>query len=138
MTNRESGEKLIKEAERIFARDLKAAIEDKDHNLAIRRAQEVVELLLKGALKVLGVDYPKVHDVGEVFVRKVKEKYPSVDEVMLERIKAISMWLGEARVPSFYFERDYNEEDAQRAFEDADFMVKDVKRVFNLQGTWGK
>lgn len=32
-----------------------------------RRAQEVVELAWKGALKMLGVDHPKVHDVALVF-----------------------------------------------------------------------
>lgn len=79
MTNRESGKKLIKEAERIFTRDLKAAVEDEDYNMVVRRAQEVVEM-----------------------------------------------------APSFYFERDYNEEDAQKAFEDADFLVKEIKRVFRF------
>jgi HEPN domain-containing protein len=130
MTNRESGEKLIKEAERIFARDLKAAVEDKDHNMAVRRAQEVVELFLKGVLKILGVDYPKIHDVGDVFEKKVREKYPYLDERLLERITTISMWLGEARGPSFYFEKDYTEEDARKALEDADFMVRELKGLF--------
>ncbi|MFZ6017746.1 MAG: HEPN domain-containing protein [Nitrospirota bacterium] len=107
MTNRESGERLIREAERIFSRDLKAAKDDMDHNMTVRRAQEVVGLILKGALKVLGIDYPKVHDVGEVFVQRVREKYPPTDKEVLERIRIISMWLSEARAPSFYFEKNY-------------------------------
>lgn len=129
MTNIENGDKLIKEAERIFQRDLRIAREDKDYNMVVRRAQEAVELFLKGALKILGVDYPKVHDVGEVFIKRVQEKYPSVDKRLLEKIKVISMWLGEARAPSFYFEKDYTKEDAEKAYEDAAFLIKAVKEV---------
>ncbi len=43
-TNKEQGEKLLKEAQWIFERDL------------------------KGCLRMLGIDYPKVHDAGLVFV----------------------------------------------------------------------
>ncbi len=42
MTNREAGEALVREARRIFNRDLYAAWEDRDYNLAVRRAQEAV------------------------------------------------------------------------------------------------
>lgn len=129
MTNIESGNKLVKEAEKIFFRDLKAAKEEGDYNMVVRRAQEVVELLLKGALKILGIDYPKIHDVGEVFIEKVQEKYPSVDRQLLEKIRDISMWLGESRAPSFYFEKDYTEEDAEKAYGDANFLIKEVKSI---------
>lgn len=83
MTNYEAGERLIREAGKILSRDLKGALESGDHNLAVRRAQEVVELLLKGSLKILGVDYPKVHDVGPVFVQRAKEKQIPLDFIGL-------------------------------------------------------
>lgn len=51
-TTREQGEKLLKEAQWIFEKDLKGAIEEENYNLAIRRAQEVVELSLKGCLRI--------------------------------------------------------------------------------------
>ncbi len=73
-TNREQGEKLFKEAEWIFEKDLKNAIDEENYNIAVRRAQEVVELSLKGCLRILGIDYPKVHDVGFVFVREAGKK----------------------------------------------------------------
>ena len=56
MNTRESGEKLIAEARRILERDVRGALDDGDHNLAVRRSQEVVELMLKGGLKLLGID----------------------------------------------------------------------------------
>jgi len=53
-----AGEQLLRESERILRRDAHAALGDADFNVAVRRAQEAVELALKGALKTLGVDYP--------------------------------------------------------------------------------
>jgi HEPN domain-containing protein len=72
-SNKELGERLIDEAERICKWDLKTAIEKEDWNLAIRRSQEVVELSLKGALKFLGIDYPKAHDVGFIFFKAYED-----------------------------------------------------------------
>jgi len=35
-------------------------------------AIEAAELLLRGALKILGVDYPKVHDVAPLFSEQAR------------------------------------------------------------------
>lgn len=128
------GEKLIHESERILRRDVHGVLDEGDFNMAVRRAQEVVELALKGALKMLGVDYPKVHDVGPVFSEQVQQKRGAVDIGVLERIEEISLWLSQARAPSFYFERDYGEEDAQQAFQDAEFVVAAVKKIMGITG----
>jgi HEPN domain-containing protein len=77
----------------------------------------------------LGVDYPKVHDVSRVFSRRVKEKLSNVDENILVRIETISIWLGEARAPSFYFEKDYTAEDAQRAVNDATIVLDEIGKL---------
>ncbi len=61
--------------------------------MAVRRAQEVVELALKGALKVLGVDYPRVHDPAPVFSAQVQQKLGMFDLEVLEKIEDISLWL---------------------------------------------
>jgi len=58
MNNREKGEVLISRAERVIKRDLEGALQEDDFNMAVRRAQESVELVLKGALKTLGIEYP--------------------------------------------------------------------------------
>lgn len=130
MTNRERGEKLINQAEKVFERDLKSASETEDHNMVVRRAQETVELALKGALKVLGVDYPKVHDVGSIFAEQARKKGIQVTKESLGRIERISLWLAQARAPSFYGERDYGREDSRKALEDAEFVLKEIKEEF--------
>lgn len=101
-------------------------MEEKNYNLAVRRAQEVVELSLKGCLRILGIDYPKVHDAGFVFVREAGNKL-RFKEDSLREIERISKWLSEARAPSFYGERDFTSEDAKKAFEDAAFVLSEIK-----------
>jgi HEPN domain-containing protein len=48
MSTREDGEKLIQQAQKIWNRDLQSALQEADYNMTVRRAQEVVELTLKG------------------------------------------------------------------------------------------
>jgi len=55
MNNREKGEELIARAEGIIEREIAGAFEDGEFNMAVRRAQEAVELTLKGALTVFGI-----------------------------------------------------------------------------------
>jgi HEPN domain-containing protein len=125
-TNKEQGEKLLKEAQWIFENDLKGAMEEENYNLAIRRAQEVVELSLKGCLRILGIDYPKVHDAGLLFVIEAGKKL-NLNKNTLTEIERISRWLAEARAPSFYGERDFTSEDAKKAFKDAAFVITEIK-----------
>jgi len=49
-TNQEVGMKLLKEAGEILCRDLNGVWTACDYNMTVRRAQEVVELALKGVL----------------------------------------------------------------------------------------
>ncbi len=127
-TSKEQGEKLLNEAQWIFENDLKGAMEEENYNLAIRRAQEVVELSLKGCLRILGIDYPKVHDAGLLFVSEAGKKLP-FDKTTLIEIEKISRWLSEARAPSFYGERDFTSEDAKKAFKDAAFVITEIKAI---------
>jgi HEPN domain-containing protein len=126
---RSEGERLISEAGSILERDVQNALVDGNYNLAVRRSQEVVELALKGGLKVLGVDYPKVHDVAPVFSEQVSRKRAIDDENVLRLIEDISLWLSQARAPAFYFERDYGVQDAEQAQKDAAFALDEVKKI---------
>lgn len=125
-TNREFGEKLLKEAEWIFKNDLKIAVEEENYNIAVRRAQEVVELALKGCLRILGIDYPKVHDTGRIFTAEAGKKFP-FKKISLGEIEKISRWLAEARAPSFYGEKEFTDKDAKKALRDADFVLNEIK-----------
>ena len=129
---REEGLRLIREAEGILRRDAQGALTEKDFNLVVRRAQEVVELALKGALKMLGVDYPKVHDVAPLFSDQLRQKKGVSDPTVLQRIEEASLWLAQSRAPSFYFDREYGAEDAEQALQDAAFVLNKVKELLSL------
>jgi HEPN domain-containing protein len=77
------GEKLIRQGDRVLQRDVKGALDEQDFNMTVRRAQEAVELALKGGLKMLGVDYPKVHDVAPVFSEQAQRKLGIAEQDML-------------------------------------------------------
>lgn len=46
MNTLEEGEKLIRQGQWVLERELRVALEEGNFNLAVRRAQEVVELVL--------------------------------------------------------------------------------------------
>lgn len=123
MTNAERGERLLEGAEELH-RELKSALERESWNLAVRHAQEVVELTLKGLLSLMGVEYPKVHDVGQVFAREVEERKLAIPEETLSEIKDISADLARKRAPAFYFEAEHDETEARTAFIQADKVLQ--------------
>ncbi|HID28600.1 MAG TPA: HEPN domain-containing protein, partial [Desulfobacterales bacterium] len=64
MNNLETGRMLIAEAEADLER-VHMEYNKARWNRAVRSAQEAVEHCLKGLLKIMGVEYPKEHDVGD-------------------------------------------------------------------------
>jgi len=132
MNNFESGKDLILTAKRIMERDLQEAWQDNDANIVVRRAQEVVELVLKGALKILGIEYPKIYDVGKIFEQMVKKKIGEFDEEVMKRVVRISARLAEDRGPSFYGEKIFKREEAEEAYSDAKFVFDKVVRMLKV------
>lgn len=81
---------------------LKAAsmgIKWKGYAYAIRSSQECVELSLKAALRLVGVEYPKKHDVSRVLLLASK-RFPKWFRV--ENYAKISRALAEMREPAMY------------------------------------
>lgn len=66
---------------------------------AVRSAQECVELSLKAALRLVGIDYPKKHDVSRVLLH-VKDRFPAWFNV--SRFAQMSRELAEKREPAMY------------------------------------
>lgn len=132
MNNLESGKELIFTAGRIKNRDLEVARQEDDFNMVVRRAQEVVELTLKGALKILGIEYPKVHDVAKIFAETAKKKLGKIDSEVLNKITYISARLSEDRIPSFYGDRTYSNEEAEEAYRDALFVFEKTKEILRI------
>jgi HEPN domain-containing protein len=90
----------------------------------VRESQEIVELALKGALRAVGIDPPKWHDVGDLLLEFAERLAPlSGDE--LAYLAAASKSLRKEREFSFYGDVDYiptaeyDREDAAEAFEQA-------------------
>jgi HEPN domain-containing protein len=132
LINFETGEKLLEEAGECHGEMLRA-FERSSWNMVIRRAQEVVDLSLKAVLKARGVEYPKKHDVGEVFKQACEEqKIEFIDEIDLDEVVRISSYLARERGPAFYMERIYGKEEAEKAKSDATRVIRLAKRLFEL------
>ena len=67
----------------------------------VREAQEVVELLLKGALRFVGVDPPKRHDVRSAILRAM-ERFPPEARDELRALADASSVLAQERSHAFY------------------------------------
>lgn len=128
MKNFETGQKLIEEAGE-YLKEMRRAYKRGSWNVSIRRAQEVVELGVKGLFKIMGIEYPKVHDPMEFFINILERKKIEMKEDTKERLKKVSAELAEKRGPSFYFERVYSEKEAEEAKEGAEFVWKIVRRL---------
>ncbi len=98
----------------------------------VREAQELVELLLKAVLRSVGVEVPKIHDVGRT-LEKNRQLLPQVLNERLNELKKISKRLRKERELSFYGAEDfipteeYELEDAEMAIKDAELVLKTVQ-----------
>ncbi len=102
----------------------------------VRYSQECVELSLKACLRLVGVEYPKVHDVGDV-LRAESMRFPSWFREEIDRLAETSRDLAEKRAPSMYGveaagkspEELFNKNDAEKALRDAEAVHKLAKRL---------
>jgi HEPN domain-containing protein len=94
------------------------------HSDVVREAQELVELALKAMLRSVGVEPPKLHDVGPLLLEHHARFAARVGD-RLERAAEISRRLRHDRELAFYGDVDfvpteqYAPADARRAFDDA-------------------
>jgi HEPN domain-containing protein len=103
VTNGERADRLVDEARQI-AGEMNRALDGEAWNLATRRAQEVLELVIKALLSEMSVDYPKTHDPAPVFGQAVRMRGIGVDAGVLESLTALSQELARIRGPAFYQE----------------------------------
>lgn len=109
-------------------------LEEAAYSDVVREAQEIVELALKGMLRQVGIEPPKWHDVGPV-LKEYRSRFPSQADRHVERLAEISAWLRKEREFALYGDIDfipteqYSLEDAQRAIDDARFVVSIAQSV---------
>ena len=71
----------------------------------VRESQEVVELSLKGLLRFMRLEVPRVHDVSSI-LEENKEKVPQVIRKYLDELVDISQDLRRDRELAFYGSED--------------------------------
>jgi hypothetical protein len=133
VTNRSLAESYLTKSEKRLKALLVLKTEDA-HSDVVREAQEIVELALKGALRAVGVEPPKYHDVGGLLLEHSQRFAPETSE-NLARAAAISRRLRRERELAFYGDIDfipteqYTAEDAERAYADAEWVVALARTV---------
>lgn len=115
-------ERCLQEARRYFA--------EGDWNLTIRRAQECVELALKGLLRAKGWEVPRRYDIGALVVEQMNLAGIGVEES--ERIIASSQRLAQQRAPAFYWEVVFQQPEAETALADAEFVLAWAREQLSL------
>jgi HEPN domain-containing protein len=123
---------LLKARQRLKA--LAVLRDEGAHSDVVREAQELVELALKGMLRAVGVEPPKLHDVGSLLVEHAS-KFPPELRPHLSTAAAISTRLSRDRELAFYGDVDfvpteqYSAEDADRAWREAGWIVELATRA---------
>lgn len=111
---------------------LRFAYEREGFSDVVREAQELVELALKGMLRAVGVDPPKVHEVGATLLLE-RARFPS--DLDVEMLARISRELRKDRELAFYGAEDlipteaYDRADAETAIRSAELVVEAARRV---------
>lgn len=118
--------------------EAKDALIKKDYPLTVRRSQETVELSLKAVLRYLAIEYPKDHDVGEVFLQVTKTRYvPDWFKAEVEFMANASSDLAKKRGPAFYGDESsrkppsmlFNESDGIKALKEAERVYSNCKKL---------
>jgi HEPN domain-containing protein len=118
---------------RIAANCLKQArssLKAKDCALAVRRAQECVEMSLKAILRSMGVEYPKEHDVSKA-LEVSRGKFPDWFSAKIPKFMEISKDLSKKRGPAMYgYESEMKPSSDIFDEEDANSAISSAKEVF--------
>ena len=135
MDNIQMAKAYIREAVRRIE-TARRALGEKAYAYCIRQSQEAVELLLKAALRLVGIEPPKWHDVGPVLV-EFSSRFPEWFQSEIPQLAATSRWLRREREPSMYGDEElelppdrlYTEPYARKALEATEHVYEVVKRL---------
>jgi hypothetical protein len=101
----------------------------------VRESQEVVELALKGLLRHVGVEAPRIHDVSDVLLAEEARLPRALRGEKVARLAAVSRDLRRDRELAFYGAEDltpstfYSQDDATTARDGARLVVRLVRRA---------
>lgn len=140
MTSSHMGRRYIEEARgRLALVDL--ARERGLWSTVVREAQECVELLLKGALRLVAVEPARTHDVAEA-LRRERSRFPDWFQAEVDRLATISSEMAGDRGIAFYGDERqhiapqdlFDEQDAIRAVSNLEFVADLCARLLDHSG----
>uniref|UniRef100_A0A7C4D4T9 HEPN domain-containing protein n=1 Tax=Thermofilum pendens TaxID=2269 RepID=A0A7C4D4T9_THEPE len=109
------------------------ALERGNYPYVVRQCQEAVELMLKAALRFVGVEPPRWHDVGPV-LRRGAARFPEWFRESIPTLARYSRRLRRELEPSMYGDEEsgsppdelYDREDAEEAIKMAEYVCEIV------------
>ncbi len=112
------------------------ALESGNYPYVVRQCQEAVELCLKAALRLVGVEPPKWHDVGPI-LRKEAQRFPPWFREKIDLLASISRSLRKERELAMYGDEElgippeelYTRIDAEQALTQAQTVLDLVKKL---------
>ena len=113
------------------------ALSDSRWNDAVYSAQMCSEHAAKGVLISLGIEFPKLHDVSDVFVTlEDRRDMPSVFRKKVEKIsKKLANLAAERALAGYGFEEgvgvEYFEDIAPGTIEDAEFVLESCSKFLS-------
>jgi len=113
-------------------RHAREALDEGNYPYTIRQSQEAVELSLKAALRLVGIEPPKWHDVGPI-LRREAGRFPEWFRREVGFMARVSRILRREREPSMYGDEELGlppEELYDRI--DAEESLRSAQRVFWL------
>jgi len=134
MTTESLARSLIHQARRRILL-VETAINAGDHHIAVREAQEVAELALKGMLRAVGAEPAKVHDVSRdlLAMRAVLEEagLQNIDDLVRD-----SRRLRRERENAFYGDVDLLPEDFYGRDDSAEALASALACVESAEKVW--
>jgi HEPN domain-containing protein len=130
LNNLEMARSYLRQAEE-RVKHAEEALRTGNYAFTIRQSQEAVELSLKGALRLVGIEPPKWHDVGPVLKRE-RELFPEWFKERIDETASISRRLRREREPSMYGDEEtgappdqlYSLMDAEEALQSSKTVLK--------------
>jgi len=137
LNNIELAKSNLKQAEERL-KHAREALDSGNYPYVVRQSQEAVELSLKGALRLAGIEPPKWHDVGPLLKRE-RGRFPQWFQELVDDLASISRSLRKERELAMYGDEEigvppeelYTRKDATQALENASRVVEVVKRLLN-------
>ena len=82
-----------------------------------------MELIVKGLLNEMGIEYPRTHDAAPMLAETVRQRHLEADQAFLDWLTVMSARLVQLRGPAFDHEIEIDEAEARAAADAADRVL---------------